>query len=496
MTDLTRKSFLGLASAATVVGADRAYAQPRAATKVGPARRTLIKGADLLSMDPKIDEAFGMDVLIDGGKIAAIGKNLSASSAEVVDGKGAVLMPGFIDGHRHIWLSLMAGAFAKTGPAYKNYDRENNLRYGFAFRPEDMYLAQYTGGLLAIDSGVTTVLDHMHATNGDEMEDAAVRGVKDSGISGYFCYQLRPKPRYGPGSTIPYAQAITDRGGPPDERHYANAAVLRDKYFREGDLLQFGIAATGSLGFQTADQVSAEFRRIRAMGAKIITQHMNYVRNPLPGTVNSITDFNAAGLLGPDYHISHGVDVTDAELQMMKDAGAKACSTTLGELTYPKPSIHARARALGVDVGIGLDSDIGLPPDYFEVCRAAYWSMFRTPSDTQLAAGYQSAQVLDFATRLGARALGLGDVTGTVSVGKRADLLLVRTDAYRFGPQGSLADRVLNYAYRADIDSVWISGVRRKAKGEMIGVNWESFKRQRAEAIQHVLQVASTITLT
>lgn len=495
MSSLTRKGFLGLTGAA-VLAADKSYAKPRSPIKIGPARRTLIKHVDLLSMDPKIGEAFGMDVLIDGGKIAAIGKNLSVGGAELVDGRGAVLMPGFVDGHRHVWLSLMTGAFTKTGPAYRNYDRENNLKYGFAFRPEDLYLAQYTGGLLAIDSGVTTVLDHMHATNGDEMEDAAVRGIKDSGISGYFCYQMRPKPKYGPGSTIPYAQAIADRGGPPDERHYRNAATLRDRYFREGDLLQFGVAATGSLGFQTADQVSEEFRRIRALGARIITQHMNYARDPLPGTVNSISDLHAAGLLGPDYHISHGVDVTDAELRMMRDAGSKVCSTTLGELVYPKPSIHGRARAIGVDVGIGLDSDIGLPPDYFEVCRAAFWSMFRTPSESQLAATYQSPQILEFATSLGARALGLGDVTGSVSVGKRADLLLIRTDAYRFGTQGTLADRVLNYAYRADIDSVWISGVRRKAKGQMIGVNWEGFKQPRAEAISHVLKVASTIKLT
>ncbi len=104
----------------------------------------------------------------------------------------------------------------------------------------------------------------MHATNGDEMEDAAVRGLKDSGVSGYFCYQLRPTPMYGRATPSPTPRAVSDRAQPPDERHYRQAARLRDKYFRDGDLLQFGIGMTGSIGYQTTDQVSEEFRRVRA----------------------------------------------------------------------------------------------------------------------------------------------------------------------------------------------------------------------------------------
>jgi cytosine/adenosine deaminase-related metal-dependent hydrolase len=497
MSELTRKSFLGVAAAAAALAAtDLAYAQPKRTAKVGPARRTLIKGADLLSMDPKTGEVFGVDVLIDNGKIAAIGKNLSASGAEVVDARGMILMPGMICGHRHIWTSLMAGKLVKSSQAYKNFDRELNLKFAYAFRPQDMYLAQYAGGLLAIDSGVTTVLDQMHATSGDEMEDAAVRGLKDSGISGYFCYQLRPKPPYGPGSTLPYAEAIANRSGPPDERHYKSAETLRDRYFRDDDLLQFGIGMTGSLGFQTPEQIAVEFKRVRGMGAKILTQHFNQVAKPRPGTVNTITGMAKAGVLGPDYHVSHGVDITDDELGIIRDAGASVCSTTLGEITYPEPSIHGRARALGVDAGIGADAAIGLPLDYFEVCRTAFWNLYKSPAGIKIASTYESSDVLDFATRLGAKALNLGDVTGTITVGKRADLVLVRTDSYRFAVAGTLADRVLTYAFQSDIDSVWISGVRRKAQGKLIGVDWAPLMRQRTEAVKHVFDTAQTITFT
>ncbi len=150
----------------------------------------------------------------------------------------------------------------------------------------------------------------------------------------------------------------------------------------------------------------------------------------------------------------------------------------------------------GCDVGIGLDVGIALTHDYFEVIRSAYWNLFKSPRGMEIAATYESADVLAFATSLGARALGLGDVTGTITVGKRADLVLLRTDRFGFAAAGTLADRVVNYANQADIDSTWISGVRRKQDGDMIGVDWAAMRTRRADVLQHVFDTAKTITFT
>ena len=97
---------------------------------------------------------------------------------------------------------------------------------------------------------------------------------------------------------------------------------------------------------------------------------------------------------------------------------------------------------------------------------------------------------------LGAKAMRLGDETGTITVGKRADLVLLRTDRAGFASLGSLADRVLNFASLADIDSVWVAGKARKRHGEMLDVDWPKLKAEVADAQARIGPAAASITFT
>ena len=81
-------------------------------------------------------------------------------------------------------------------------------------------------------------------------------------------------------------------------------------------------------------------------------------------------------------------------------------------------------------------------------------------------------------------------------MGKRADLVLLRTDRIGFAMQGSLADRVVNFASREDVDSVWISGVARKRHGKVIGVDWAFLKSQIEAAQARFGPKAASITFT
>ena len=106
MNTLSRRGFL--TGAAGIVAAGSAscgsYASQSATAAAQPAQgdRILLKGGCVLSLDPQIGDFDSADVLIEGRRIAAVGPNLTAS-ATTIDVSNAIVMPGFIDTHRHMW---------------------------------------------------------------------------------------------------------------------------------------------------------------------------------------------------------------------------------------------------------------------------------------------------------------------------------------------------------------------------------------------------------
>ena len=109
---MTRKEFLrasataaGTALLAGATGVSTASAATGAASRP-QGQTTLIKGATILSMDPKLGDITDGDVLIDGSKILEVGHNIKAPNADLVDAKDMILMPGMCDGHRHLWESM------------------------------------------------------------------------------------------------------------------------------------------------------------------------------------------------------------------------------------------------------------------------------------------------------------------------------------------------------------------------------------------------------
>lgn len=510
MTKITRKDFLGLSAAAvtsTVFGSSASVNAMQVTSGTGNSSRpTLIRDADLLTMDPELQEMRGTDVLIENGMISAVCKGLSVEGAEVVEASGMILMPGMCDGHRHLWHTVDAGRLAKTQPGLYSTYQEWKMRTIVSMNPEDHYLAGYLGGLMAIDSGVTSVVDYAHGQINAENALAAGKGAKDSGVGGWFALQLGVSSTYKPGDVVPLSVADSQRIAATTDTHWATAERLQKEVFSSRtDIMQLGLAPSTGMGSNIED-INKEWTRVRGMEVKMLAAHVHKPVSPTPqGTMGNrdsgVPDLQAAGLLGPDYHLAHANRLSSEELKMLRDSGGMVCATAMGEFPYMAsanrgPSVHGRSRAAGVATGIGIDVNLVLTQDYFEHARAAFWSLYLSPEGTEIAKAYKSEDTLDFVTALGAKAMRLGDMTGTISVGKRADLVLLRTDRIGFAMLGSLADRVLNFGSLADIDSVWVAGRARKRNGRMIGVDWARLKSQVAEAQARIGSSAASITFT
>jgi len=492
MTELSRHDFLrlgGLALAAAGVPGNGAETRPAV-------RRTLIRGADVLTMDPQQGELKATDVLLDKGRIAEIGKGLSGAGATVVDASGMILMPGMVDGHRHTWQAILLGTLVRTSKRSGTYFEFINEKCGVAMRPEDVYLGNYLGGLLALNNGVTCLVDHAHVCHTAEKGDAAARGLKDSGIGGFFCYQVTFSPTYGPGQKIKASEASNEFHGGPDEAHFKNAVAVRDKYFSSSsDPLQFGVALSNpEFAPRTPESIRQEMSRAQMMGAKLITQHVYGTRVPgLAETYRVITDYQSAGLLCKGFHVSHAINLNEDEVKWLRDAGAGVCCTPVGEQGL---SALVRAKQGGLPAGIGVDVTVQNDPNFFEVIRAAYASIGRTPEGRKVSQTMESADVLNYATLEGARAVGMEAQIGSITAGKRADLVLVKTGRLDFAAAGSLADRVVNFARPEDIDSVWVAGAQLKKNGQMVGVDWARLRAKMLEAQAYVVEKAGQIEFT
>ena len=514
--NITRKEFLRLAAAATAstalagraAVAQDAVPEGAAVTEdnAGNQPRTLIRGADVLTMDPTLGEQPATDVLVDNGRIVAVGKGLAADGAEVVDAQGMILIPGMIDGHRHVWQYIGLGRMVESSPGAfaRNYFLWK-MAAVVAMEPEDHYIAELVGGLQAIDSGVTSILDYAHGQDTEAKAMAAAQGLKDSGIAGWFAYQMGISYSFQLGDTVSAARMFEEiAAAQSSEQEWNTAARLQKDLFHDRSApLQLALGPAMWNG-ALIDDMKDEWARVRSSGVDLLVAHMHKPAQPFPAGVmghrgSGVPDLHEAGLLGPDYHVAHANRLTPEELEMLRDSGSMIAATTIGEFPYMTqahrgPSVHGRARAAGVAVGIGMDVSMGLPGDYFQHVRSSLWSHYTDEESRQIVSNYRSQDTLDFVTALGAKAIRLGDKTGTITVGKRADLVLLSTDRIGFGMMGSLADRVVTFASTADIDSVWIAGQARKRHGEMLGVDWASLKARLGEAQERVDQRVATVT--
>jgi cytosine/adenosine deaminase-related metal-dependent hydrolase len=111
--------------------------------------------------------------------VAEVGPGLRARDAEVVDAIDTIVMPGFVDTHRHTWRSLFRnlGDGGSTADAPVSTDA-----LGEHYRPEDVYAATLIGLLGAVEAGITTVVDWSDLPLSDESAEAALQAHADAGL--------------------------------------------------------------------------------------------------------------------------------------------------------------------------------------------------------------------------------------------------------------------------------------------------------------------------
>jgi 5-methylthioadenosine/S-adenosylhomocysteine deaminase len=366
--------------------------------------KILLSGGCVLTLGARTPNFTSADVLVEGRTIAEIGTGLRARDAELVDASDTIVMPGFVDTHRHVWSSLFrnVGAWPPGG---------GMARAGDGFGPDDVYASTLIGLLGAIEAGITTVVDWSPIRPDDALADAALRAHADAGLRTVFVHA----PRAG----------TEDRGSTPP--------VIRQLLARLVD--QAGPLTTIAFGSDVPganelDRIAAGWEVARELGLRI---HAH--ADPEASGPGAIAELARRRLLREDVTLVHCSSLDDADVDAIAASGAAVSlapsSVMASGLDMPEiqPLIDRDIRP-----GLGVDEERLTPGDLFAQMRATISLQHATVFDRKLAgkAGVpklmSTRDAIRHATVDGARAAGLGVLTGSLEPGKQADIVTLRTD--------------------------------------------------------------------
>jgi cytosine/adenosine deaminase-related metal-dependent hydrolase len=421
--------------------------------------RTLIADALVLTMDDELGTLPRADVLIDGANIAAIGPGLPReSNIDVIDGRDRIVMPGFVDTHRHMWAAMLRGCacYGDLG----TYFHDVVFTYGANFTPDDTYASVRFGLAEAVDSGITTMHAWEHNIQTPAHADAALQALTDSGMRGRFSY--------GP-SSDPEAGSSFAQGSQTIDLDDV-LRVRRERFATDDGLLHLGIACRG-IDYSQPEIWQREFAFAREHGLPITTHTMMTAHDV--ERVRAISVYEEHEALGPDVLLVHAIHTNESERAYLARTQTPVSLSILSELRTGMgiPPI-VEMMAAGVPLCLSVDTMAASDnSDYFAVLRATLLVPRGQHGDATV---YQPDQVLRHGTIDGARAMGIADRTGSLTPGKRADLIVLRASDLNLAPINVADGQVVLAAQPRNVEHVWIDGVQRKRDGELVDVDVET----------------------
>jgi cytosine/adenosine deaminase-related metal-dependent hydrolase/ribose/xylose/arabinose/galactoside ABC-type transport system permease subunit len=432
---------------------------------VVPTGRILIRGGIVLSLDPTVGDFATGDVLIDGDRIVEIGPNLANGNAEVIDASSMIVMPGFVDTHRHIWEGLLRN----IGTDVPLEGRSSYISFVLhklapAFRPEDAYVGNLVSALGAIDAGITTLLDWSHIQGSPAHTDAVIQALKDSGLRAVFAYGFPWWGKWEERQPSWFVRAATEHFSTKDQ------------------MLTLALAAPGP-EFTDFEVSRDHWKLARETDARITT----HVGVGSYGQDAKVQEMGEAGLLGPDTTYIHCTTLNDTEIQMIVDTGGTVSLASPVEMMmgHGMPPIQ-KFLDRGLAPSLSVDVETNVPSDLFNQMRSVL-ALQRATAAAQGKAPATPRDVLAFATIEGAKANGLDAKVGTLTPGKQADLILLRTDRINVTPLNDPATAVVAGMDTGNVDTVLIAGRVMKRKGELLHVDWPAVRRMAAESRDHVI---------
>jgi 5-methylthioadenosine/S-adenosylhomocysteine deaminase len=474
--DTSRRQLLGAGAGLALGGvagpsflAADAYAQGGAASAdaelahVQGARRILLRGGVVLTLDPQVcDFALG-DVLIEDGKIREVRSNIAASGDDVavIDAAHRVIIPGFIDTHSHSYQGLLRNILV-SGLLNPDYNRDIQNVLTPAYQVDDAYAGVLLTALGMIDMGTTGMVDISQVSHTPEHSDACIRALQEAGIRAVFAYH---------------------RGAGPLAQYPQDIKRLQRQYFSSKDQL-LTLAITANLNANV-------YELAREVGVPVVQHLVGADLSP------KLLELEKAGLLWSGDEFIHCLGINDAAWRLIKDIGGNVsiCAPIDMAMGHGLPAIQ-EALDHGFRPSLSSDHGVVLAQDFFSIMRQTY-ALQRLLVLQRARKGEQGLppllgcrDMLEFGTLAGARCANLDGKVGSLTPGKEADIVMLRADRLDVWPLNNAPMAVVNMMNPGHVDTVFIAGKVKKWRGNLVGVDVPRVLRLAAEARAAVLHRA------
>ncbi|MGI5127901.1 amidohydrolase family protein [Pseudonocardia sp. CA-107938] len=429
-------------------------------------QQILLRGGSVLSMDDAVGDFAVGDVLIVGDRIAEVGASISAPEAVVVDARDHIVMPGFCDPHIHCWEGSLGRIIPENIPqttedaiggapvSGRSYMYAAHRAFAPACRPEDIYAGTLNTLLAALNGGITTVVDNMHNARSPEHSDAGVEALLASGVRGVHAVGA---PRAGSwANTFP-----------------ADARRLRARYFGGDGLCSMRLFAAGFDDLTDLLPVRKELDLWFSFDSGIEQQ--------------DLARLYADGWLDGREAINHANFLSREQRQIVIENGAhvNVCPRIESQFRYGRIP-YGEWVEQGLRPGLSNDNPMTFAIDMFAEMRALHLVQ-RVDQHRSGSTSATLREIVQSATQQGANNCGVGDVAGSLTPGKKADVILVDTAAPHLFPRNNVLATVVQGAGVESVTTVVVNGRIVKWDGRLVGVDLDAVRRRVQESHDHLL---------
>ena len=432
-------------------------------------RPVVFRNATVLTIDSSLGMIEHGDVFVTDNRIAAVGRQLTVPDGTAeIDASEGILMPGMVDTHRHMWQTALRGYGADW--TLTNYFQFYYLNWGKIFRAEDIYAGNLLSAIEAVDAGVTTTVDWSHGLQTVEYADAAVDALE--AVPARF--------------VLAYGNLL----GAPWQWTKAPefADFIRRRIDGRGDKLRMQIAfdVPGDPSFpeKAAFEVARDFNLS-------VTTHAG-----VWGATNDngIRLMYEHGFMTPSTIYVHAATLSDDSYQRIAATGGHTSISAESEDNagqgYPPTWILRRHN---IPVSLSMDTSVWWSADLFSAMRATLNAdrsrehmEAHKDQKTVMLSHLRAEQVVNWATLGGAQALGMDSFIGSITPGKKADLVLIKNDQSPvmfpiLHPYG----HVVFQAGRGDVHTVMVDGNVVKYNHQLLGIDLAKAKQAVMKTVEY-----------